>query len=61
MSPVEEGGPRNAPKRHYSSLYRAGFFVFVVAEPIQDLSAVSISHKTVGVRLPCLWCRAIES
>jgi hypothetical protein len=31
----------------------------VVARPIQDLSAVSITHKTVGIRLPRLWCGAI--
>jgi hypothetical protein len=31
------------------------FFVLVVAKPIQDLSAVSITHKTVGIRLPRLW------
>jgi hypothetical protein len=33
--------------------------VFVVAQPIQDLSAVSITHQTVGIRLPRLWCGAI--
>jgi hypothetical protein len=31
----------------------------VVAQPIQDLSAVSITHKTVGIRLPRLWCGAV--
>jgi hypothetical protein len=31
----------------------------MVAQPIQDMSAVSITHKTVGVRLPRLWCGAI--
>jgi hypothetical protein len=50
---------RNAPKCHYSRLYRAGVFVFVVAQPIQDMSAVSITHKTVGIRLPRLRCGAI--
>jgi hypothetical protein len=50
--------PRNAPKRHYSRLHRAGVVVFVVAQPIQDLSAVSITDKTVGIRLPRLWCGA---
>jgi hypothetical protein len=29
----------------YSRLYRAGVFVFVVPQPIQDLSAVSITAK----------------
>jgi hypothetical protein len=29
---------RNAPKRHYPRLYRPGVVVFVVAQPIQDLS-----------------------
>jgi hypothetical protein len=45
---------RSVPKRHYSRLYRAGVFVFVVAQPIQDLSAVSITDKTVGIGLPRL-------
>src|SRR5262249_22058259 len=27
-------------------------------KPIQDLSAVSITDKTVGIRLPRLWCGA---
>jgi hypothetical protein len=31
----------------------------VVARPIQDMSAVSITDKTVGVCLPRLWCGAI--
>jgi len=52
---------RNAPKRHPSRLYRAGVCVPVVARPIQDMSEVSITDKTVGVRLPRLWCGAIES
>jgi hypothetical protein len=30
----------------------------VVARPIQDMSAVSVTHKTVGNRLPRLWCGA---
>ena len=47
------------PKRHSSRLCRAGVFVFVVAQPVQDLSAVSITHKAVGIRLPRLWCGAI--
>jgi hypothetical protein len=32
---------------------------FVVAEAIQDLSYVSITHKTVGVGLPRLWYGAV--
>jgi hypothetical protein len=46
---------RNAPKRHSSRFCRANIFLFVVAEPIQDLSALSITDKTVGIRLPGLW------
>ena len=45
---------RNAPKCHHSRLYRASIFVSVVAEPIQDLSAVSITDETVGIGLPRL-------
>ena len=48
---------RNDPKCHHSRLYRA-VFVPMVAQPIQDLSAVSITDKTVGIRLPHLWCGA---
>ena len=29
-----------------------------VAQPIQNMSAVSITHKTVGNRLSRLWCGA---
>jgi len=36
---------RNAPKRNYSRLHRVGVFVCVVAQPIQDSSAVSITHN----------------
>jgi hypothetical protein len=50
---------RNAPKRHSSHLYRASLFVPVVAQPIQDMSEVSITHKTMGIRLPRLRCGAI--
>jgi hypothetical protein len=39
--------------------HRAGIFAFVVAQPIQDLSAVSITDKTVGIHLPRLWCGAV--
>jgi hypothetical protein len=56
--PGRKKAARNAPKCHYSRLYRAGVFVPVVAQPIQDMSAVSITPKTVGVRLPRLWCGA---
>jgi hypothetical protein len=45
---------RNDPECHYSRLYRAGVFVPVVAQQVQDMSALSITHKTVGVRLPRL-------
>jgi hypothetical protein len=50
---------RNDPKRHHYRLHRPGVFVFVVAQPIQAVSAVSITHKTVGIRLPRLRCGAI--
>jgi hypothetical protein len=53
-----EKAARNAPKCHYSRLNCGGAFVRrMVAQPIQDLSAVT--HKTVGIRLPCLRCGAI--
>src|SRR5215475_1354849 len=54
-----EKGARNAPERYYSRLHRAGVFAAVVAQSIQHLSAVSITYKTVGNRLPCLWCGAV--
>jgi hypothetical protein len=41
-------------KHFYSHLYRGGFFVLMVAHPVQDMPEVSIAPKTVGVRLPCL-------
>jgi len=44
----------NAPKWHYSRLYRASVFIPVVAEPIQDISTVSITDQTVGIGLPRL-------
>jgi hypothetical protein len=59
LRPGRKKAARNAPKCHYSSLYRAGVFRPVVAKPIQDMSAVSIAHKTVGIRLPRLWRGAI--
>jgi len=46
---------RNASKTDYYQLNCAGIFVFVVAKPIQNLSALSITDKTVGIRLPRLW------
>src|SRR5262249_49189551 len=52
LRPGGKKAARNAPKRHYSRLYRAGVFVSVVAHPIQDMSAVSLAHKTVGNCLP---------
>src|SRR5262245_908632 len=54
-----EKAARNAPKSHYYRFYHAGVFAAVVAKPIQDMSAVSITDKTVGIRLPRLWCGAI--
>jgi hypothetical protein len=39
-------------------VFTAAVVVFVVAQPIQDMSAVSVTDKTVGIRLPRLWCRA---
>jgi hypothetical protein len=55
LRPGGKKAARNAPKCHYSRLYCAGVFVPVVAQPIQDLSAVSITHKTMGIGLPRLW------
>jgi hypothetical protein len=49
---------RNDRKRHYPRC-RPGVFVFVVAQQVQDMSAVSIAHKTLGIRLPRLWCGAV--
>jgi hypothetical protein len=57
----QEKAARNDPKCHYSGLYRSGVFALMVAQPIQDVSALSITHKAVGVRLPRLWCRAQAS
>jgi hypothetical protein len=59
LRPGWKKAARNAPKCHHSRLNRAGVFVPVVAQPIQDMSAVSIAHKTVGIRLPRLRCGAI--
>jgi hypothetical protein len=50
---------RNDPKCHHPRVYRVGFVVPVVAQPIQALPAVSIAHKTVGVLLPRLWYGAV--
>jgi hypothetical protein len=52
---------RNGPKYFYSHLYRGGFFVLMVAHPIQDMSEVSVALKTVGVRMPRLRCGAIAA
>jgi len=54
LRPGGKKAARNAPKCHYSRLYRAGVFVPVVAQPIQDMSALSIKDKTVGIGLPRL-------
>jgi len=59
LRPGRKKAARNAPKWHYSRLCRAGIVVPVVARPIQDMSEVSITDKTVGIRLPRLWCGAI--
>src|SRR5882724_1107578 len=59
ISKSEKKVARNAPKHHSFHLYRPGLFVPVVAQPIQDMSEVSITHKTMGIRLPHLWCGAI--
>jgi hypothetical protein len=32
----------------------------VVAHPIQNMPAVSITHKTLGIRLPRLRCGAVD-
>jgi hypothetical protein len=50
LRPGGKKASRNAPKCHSFCLCRAGVSVFVVARPIQDMSAVSITHKTVGIR-----------
>jgi hypothetical protein len=50
---------RNAPKCHYYRVYGAGVVIPVVAQPIQDMSALSVKNKTVGVCLPRVWCGAI--
>ena len=55
----EKGGSQ-CSKLHSSRLCRAGLFVHVVAQPIQDMSAVSITYKTLGIGLPRLWCRPIR-
>ena len=51
LRPGRKKVARNAPKRHSSRLRRAGVFAAVVAQPMEDLSAVSITDKTVGIRL----------
>jgi hypothetical protein len=54
LRPGSRKTARNVPKCHSSCLCRAGVFVPVVARPIQDMSEVSITHKTMGIRLPRL-------
>jgi hypothetical protein len=39
-------------------LNRAGVRIPVVGQPIQAMSEMSITDKTVGIGLPRLWCRA---
>ena len=41
----------NVPKAVHSCFHDAGVIGFVVAQPMEDLSAVSITDKTVGIRL----------
>jgi len=52
---------RNIPKRNYFVFTALAVFVLVVAQPIKDLSAVSITHQAVGIGLPRLWCEAQAS
>jgi hypothetical protein len=52
----QKGGSQCFKTSLFSS-YRAGVFVFVLAQRIQDMSAVT--NKTVGIRLPRLRCGAI--
>jgi hypothetical protein len=59
LRPGRKAAARDDPKCHYSRLYRAGIFVLVVAQPIQDMSEVPIANKTVGIRLPRLRYGAI--
>ena len=59
LRPGRKKAARNAPKSHYYRFYHVGVFAAVVAQPIQDMSAMSITHKTVGGGLPCLRCGAV--
>src|SRR5215468_12265939 len=59
LRPGRKKAARNAPKSHYYRFYHVGVFAAVVAQPIQDLSAVSITDKTVGNCLPRLRCGAV--
>ena len=59
LLPGGKKAARNDPKCHYRRVYCTGIFVPVVAQPILDISAVSIAHKTVGVCLPRLRCGAV--
>jgi hypothetical protein len=45
-------------KCHYSRAYRVGGLALMVAEPIQDMSAVSVTDKTAGFGLPRLAVRS---
>jgi hypothetical protein len=46
--------PGNDPKCHYPGVYRVGVFVFVVAQSIQDMPALPITHQAVDIGLPRL-------
>jgi hypothetical protein len=59
LLPGRKKAARNDPKCHHPRVYRAGLFVFVVAQQVQDMSAVSITDKTVGIGLPRLRYGAI--
>src|SRR5215510_1852305 len=54
LRPGTKKTARNAPNPHSSRHRRAGVFVPLVAQPIQDMSAVSITAKAVGIGLPRL-------
>jgi hypothetical protein len=58
-APGRKTAARDDPKCRYYRLYRPGVFVPMVANSIQDMSEVSITHQTVGIRLPRLWRGAI--
>jgi hypothetical protein len=59
LQKISKKAAPNDPKYFYCHLYGGGFFILMVADPIQDMSEVSIAHKTVDVSLPRLRCGAI--